>query len=171
MKNPTVLRFLLSLGLVCALAISARASTPTPAVESLGNNTFSVTIAAKNGFVRDTDKLKEEALDAAKAYCASHNKEMKVITVEAHRPKVMFMAYAEAKVVFKALDANDPELRAPIAPVGNGSAAGYAPAAPAPSSTDALYNDLMKLDDLRKKGVLTEEEFQSEKKKVLNRSN
>jgi hypothetical protein len=33
-----------------------------------------------------------------------------------------------------------------------------------------LYTELIKLDDLRKRGILTEEEFQAEKKKVLNRS-
>ena len=38
-------------------------------------------------------------------------------------------------------------------------------------STDDLYEALLKLDDLRKKGILTDEEFQAEKKKVLSRSN
>ena len=33
-----------------------------------------------------------------------------------------------------------------------------------------FYTDLLKLDDLRKRGILTEEEFQAEKKKILNRS-
>jgi len=45
-------------------------------------------------------------------------------------------------------------------------------AAPAEKSlsTDELYNDLLKLDDLRKKGILSDDEFQAEKKKVLSRS-
>ena len=33
--------------------------------------------------------------------------------------------------------------------------------------TGDLYTELMKLDDLRKKGILTEEEFEAEKKKLL----
>ena len=41
---------------------------------------------------------------------------------------------------------------------------------PAPTATDSLYDELMKLDDLRKKGILTEDEFTAEKKKVLSRS-
>ena len=53
-------------------------------------------------------------------------------------------------------------------------AASPQPAPPAisekPVTTGDLYNALMQLDDLRKKGVLTEEEFQSEKQKVLRRS-
>jgi hypothetical protein len=38
-------------------------------------------------------------------------------------------------------------------------------------TTDELYNELVKLDDLRKKGILTDDEFQAEKKKLLSRSN
>ena len=33
--------------------------------------------------------------------------------------------------------------------------------------TKDVYSELMKLDELRKKGILTEEEFQTQKKKVL----
>jgi hypothetical protein len=38
-------------------------------------------------------------------------------------------------------------------------------------ATDDLYTELTKLDDLRKKGILTDEEFQAQKKKLLNGSN
>ena len=44
------------------------------------------------------------------------------------------------------------------------------PAAPAPLTTDELYANLLKLDDLHKKGILTDEEFAAEKKKRLARS-
>lgn len=37
------------------------------------------------------------------------------------------------------------------------------------AGTNDLYTELMKLDDLRKQGVLTEEEFLAEKRKLLNR--
>ena len=38
-------------------------------------------------------------------------------------------------------------------------------------ATDDLYAQLTKLDDLRKKGILTDEEFQAEKKKILSHFN
>ena len=38
------------------------------------------------------------------------------------------------------------------------------------ATTGDLYSALTQLDDLRKKGILTDEEFQSEKQKVLKRS-
>ncbi len=40
------------------------------------------------------------------------------------------------------------------------------PAQPSEKGPD-LYNELIKLDDLRKRGILTEEEFQAQKKKLL----
>jgi hypothetical protein len=38
----------------------------------------------------------------------------------------------------------------------------------APESPRDVYSELIKLDDLRKKGILTEEEFQLQKKKLLD---
>lgn len=38
-------------------------------------------------------------------------------------------------------------------------------------ATDDLYARLVILDDLRKKGILTDEQFQAEKKKILSRFN
>jgi hypothetical protein len=42
--------------------------------------------------------------------------------------------------------------------------------APAPLTTDELYVNLLKLDELHKKGILTDEEFAAKKKKLLARS-
>jgi hypothetical protein len=41
---------------------------------------------------------------------------------------------------------------------------------PPRSETDALYRDLLELDDLRKRGLLTEEEFQAKRKKLVDKS-
>jgi hypothetical protein len=38
---------------------------------------------------------------------------------------------------------------------------------PQPEKVSDLYADLIKLDELRKRGILTEEEFQAQKKKLL----
>lgn len=169
------------------MTFTAQGATKQPTVESLGNNTYSITRKAGSGFTRDTEKLKQEALDEAAAYCAAHQKELKVISATTSKPKLMFTGYATANVVFKALDAGDPELRAPVMTTTTSAGATYAPqapgtippssatvettASPSHTSTDALYSDLMKLDELRKRGILTEEEFQAQKKKVLERSN
>ena len=157
MKFP---RFVwLALGL---LALTCRAAS-TPSIVPSGENTFTVTVKAATGFVRDTDKLKAEALAAAEDHCRKLGKQLKVISATASKPRVMFTDYAHAQVVFKALDASDPELHAPV------ESAGTAAPPVARSATDALYNDLLKLDELRKRGILTEDEFQAQKKKLLEK--
>ena len=167
----------LALGL---LAAPGRAQ-PNPEIVPLGHDTYALTRWAENGFTRNTDKLKTRALEDVAAYCAKLHKQPKILSTEASHPVVPLTGFAHAKIVFKALDADDPELRAPVAAPGAEMAlVAPAPAAALPAAaesaapktpTDQLYSDLMKLDDLRKRGILTEEEFQAQKKKLLDKSN
>jgi hypothetical protein len=163
------------------VAVTCRAADINPEIVPLGNDTYALTHWATNGFTRNTEKLQKLALEDAAAYCARLHKELKVISTSTDKPAVPLTGFASAKVVFKALDANNPELHAPV-PVESvpGTATPvYAPVAatpvvaenPAPkTATDVLYNDVMKLDDLRKRGLLTDEEFQAQKKKLLEQS-
>ena len=154
--------------------------TPTPPV-AMGDNTFSITRQAGNGFSRDTEKLRAEAQADAERYCADHHKTLKIVTFSEEKPWPT-LGYASARIVFKALDANDPELTATAVPVGPAASATsvsagattsasptYAPAYTSSGSFD-LYTELNKLDDLRKRGLLTDKEFNAEKKKLLKRS-
>jgi len=185
MRMPLFAWLALPLGLVAA---TGRAD-PNPEIEPLDNNTYALTRWANNGFARNTEKLKAQALEDAAAYCAKLHKELKIVSTTAKRPFVPLTGFAHAKVVFKALDANDPELHAPVAaPAPEGTVAASAPGAAVPvaaegtmpaavqnapprSETDALYRDLMQLDELRKRGLLTEEEFQAKRKKLVEKSN
>jgi hypothetical protein len=176
MRMPLFAWLALPLGL---LAVTCRAD-PNPEIESLGQDTFALTRWANTGFARNTEKLKTQALEDAAAFCAKLHKELKVISTTAQRPTVPLTGFASAKVVFKALDANDPELHAPVSSPVPGTATSVSASAtatpvvaanaPPKTATDMLYSDLMKLDDLRKRGLLTEEEFQAQKKKLLEQS-
>jgi hypothetical protein len=177
--NSRTLGKLLSASCLC-VALTGYASSHDNVEDavSLGNNTYSIKVEAKNALHRDVDVLRTEANEAAATYCAEHGKELKVISVTDKLP-VFGLGYAYAKITFKALNPGDPELTAvpmaaPAAAVGQVYIAPPpAPAAPVERhlTTDELYNELVKLDDLRKKGILTDEEFQAEKKKLLNHSN
>jgi hypothetical protein len=156
-----------SASLLC-LASSAFASSP-PAPVSMGDNTWAITREAGSAFNRDLDKLKAEVTDAATKFCADQGKQMRLISLTGKVP-MFATGYAKAKIVFKALNPGDPELTAPVVVPGE---PGQAVSAPVERhlTTDELYNELVKLDDLRKKGILTDDEFQAEKKKLLGRSN
>ena len=187
MKKSFFAWLVLLFGLV---AVTCRAADINPEIVSLGHDTYALTHWATNGFARNTEKLQKLALEDAAAYCTRLHKELKVISTSTDKPAVPLTGFASAKVVFKALDANDPELHTPV-PVESVPGAttlvyAQAPAAPvyAPTpatsavaenalpktATDVLYNDIMKLDDLRKRGLLTDEEFQAQKKKLLEQS-
>ena len=175
MRTPRLAWLALALGLVAA---PVRADQ-NPEIVALGHDTYALTRWANNGFTRKTEKLKEQALEDAAAYCAKLHRELKVVSTSEAHPAIPLTGFASAKVVFKALDAADPELRAPVL-AGTEAIPGTVAPAPAPvvipsaaprSETNALYRDLLDLDDLRKRGLLTEEEFQAKRKKLVEKSN
>jgi len=157
-----------------ALSVSAAVTVASYAsstkLVAVGDNTYEVTRQASTGFTRNTEKLKAEAQNDAAKYCADHGKQLKIVDVIVDRP-FYATGFSSAKIVFMALDAGDPALTAkPVpAPIA-GLAAGTADGSTGQTLTGDLYSDLLKLDDLRKKGILTEKEFKAEKKKILDRS-
>jgi Short C-terminal domain len=171
--SKTLLK-IFSLSLIgVALAGRASAKDDIGRVISKGENTYSITATASSAFMTDTDKLKDEANAAAVAYCQENNKVLKVLSLTSKSPHFS-LGYCTGTITFMALNAGDPALFAPApsaAPVAGTYYAPQPPPAPRTLSTDELVSELTKLDDLRKKGILTDDEFQAEKKKVLSHSN
>jgi hypothetical protein len=147
--------------------LTSRASTPAPApVVPVGDNTFSITHTGKTAFSRDTDKMRADVREEAAKYCAAQGKEMKILEITSEKP-FFSTGYASAKIVFKAVTPGEVE----PAPATTASASSMTNrGAEHTTATDDLYNELMKLDELRQKGILTDKEFKAEKKKVLDRS-
>lgn len=164
MKTQTPAKLFFTLVSFIAFAALAFGETPAPAPVPLGNNTYSIVRQAKNGFQRDTELLKSQAKEDAQRFCESQGKQIKILELTAEKPWFA-MGYAKAKIVFQPLSADDPALRS------TSTVAAAAESAPrAITNTTDLYNELMRLDELHKKGILTDDEFQSEKQKVLARS-
>ena len=171
-KKLPLLPLIVVLGL-CAAVPSYAGGSHTKLTEH-GDNTYSYTREAATTFNRDVEQLTAEAKEDAAKYCAAKGKQAKVVSIVVNKPWYT-LGFATATVTFKALEAGDPELAsaAPV-PVVNARKKTKAPPVVVPPAPPApvndLYADLLKLDDLRKKGILTDEEFQAEKKKVLSRS-
>jgi hypothetical protein len=173
---------------MCAAFYARAANAPDVGddVVPMGDNTFSITRQAGSTFTRSSDKLKSQVQQEASDYCAAQGKMIKIVSLSGKVP-TFGLGYASAKIVFKALNPGDPELatglvqvagqvpisgQAPIyVQVPTYAAAPPPPPAPKQLTTDDLYASLMKLDDLRKKGILTDDEFQAEKKKLLTHTN
>ncbi len=144
----------------------------------MGNNTYSITRVARHALDRDIDALKAQAMEDATRFCATRGKQLKVVSMTEEKPWIS-VGYFKATIVFKALNAGDPELTAQPTYMAPSPQPVYMAPSPPPApaaapeklvTTGDLYNALMQLDDLRKKGILTDEEFQSEKQKILKRS-
>lgn len=128
-------------------------------IQPAGDGTYTLTAKATHKFTRNTDKLKQQAVDVATQFCAKEGKQLKVVSVDEKKSMYVMGEFAQVTLTFKALAADAPEL----APAGVGAAA------PRRLTTDELATELAKLDELRKKGLLTDAEFDALKQKVLNR--
>lgn len=156
-------RILFLFAMMAAAANFAWAVDVSP-IKPLGNETYTITVSSHNLFSRDTEALKARALQEATKFCAKVGKKPKVVSVNADKSLIFMGDFSQATLTFKALDVGDPEL---------GSEQPTIPgqlAVPASPATEQLYSDLIRLDDLHKKGILTDAEYETEKKKVLNRS-
>ena len=129
-------------------------------VTSAADGTYSVTAKATHKFTRNTDKLKEQAMQAAEEFCAKDGKSLKVLSVKEDKKQYLVGDFASVTLTFKALAAGEAE--AAPAPAAT-------PAAAKTMTTDELAAELTKLDDLRKKGLLSDAEFDALKQKLLNR--
>ena len=163
MNKRYPVRLLLALFLALS-ALTARAETISQ-VTSLGSDTYAVTATATHKFTRNTDKLKAAGIEAATQFCAKEGKQFQLVSAEENKSMYLVGAMAATTITFKALPPG-----APAAVASATVAPALAPAAPPASpEVDQFSADMLKLDDLHKRGILTDEEYASAKKKVLDR--
>ncbi|HWA87968.1 MAG TPA: SHOCT domain-containing protein [Opitutus sp.] len=157
---------------VClGLATTALASSTLSQPQSLGDNLYAITNTARTAFSRDVDALRGGAVAAAKKFCAARGDTMKIVSAVTDTPR-FGLGYYSVKLIFKPLKAGDPELTEPASAQPSPAPAAIAPApgipvANSPTGTGDYYNDLLKLDDLHKRGIITDQEFERQKKKIL----
>lgn len=105
-------------------------------------------------------EMKAEVHREANAFAESKGKV--AVTISTNEAPVAFGKYAFYELRFRLTDKNDPEVLNPVAAKSQQSPAN------SEKATD-LFAELTKLDELRKKGLLTDAEFEVEKKKLLAR--
>jgi len=158
MRTIPLGRLLLAFFLVTA----ARAAETRilPPIVSLQGGTYSVTVKAKDKFTRNTQKLIAQAEEAAMQFCTKQGKKFKLVSATEEKGIYLVGDMAKATIVFKALGADDPE------------AVASPEEQPKPAATTPypLYDQLIKLDELHKKGLVTDEEFAAERKRIVERS-
>jgi hypothetical protein len=155
---------LLALSLLGCSSGSSSADWTLPEAVRVGEDTYSMTRKAKTAFASGR-KLAQRVEKEAAEFCNRQGKKLEVVSLNLERsPFVGGEDFHIATIVFKAVTPGAAVSSvAPAAPPATPPAAG-------PMTTDVLYSELLKLDELRQRGILTEEEFAAQKKKVLERA-
>jgi hypothetical protein len=132
-----------------------------------------ITRSSAAGAFANTSRLKADAISRANEFAASKGKVAVPISSREDRPQVGFPSY---EYQFRLVDKDDAAAKGAALVPGpdlviekkETIAADVRTKDMTPKQQD-LYTELLKLDDLRKKGVITEAEFEAEKKKLLAR--
>ncbi|MFZ6719301.1 SHOCT domain-containing protein [Undibacterium sp. Ji49W] len=162
--------------LLCSAALLLTACASNSSVLSIGKDTYMVSRQAATGF-SGSGTLKAEAFQEATQFCEKLGKSFQVVSTQEARPPYIFGNFPKAEVQFMCLNANDAELNRPklkktadtVVEIKNDNRGKLdAPVAPAAPASKDVYSELLKLDSLRKQGIITEAEFQTQKAKLLN---
>ena len=163
------IRLLLALGLAVVFAGCAN-----PGIVKLSPDTYMLSRTDKGGVFGNASAMKADVIREASEFAAAQGKVAVPLFVH-ETPLIAGARFASVEYQFRVVDKNDPE-------------AGRVSLVPRPdiviektekTSLDVktkdqterpkdVYTELIKLDDLRKRGILSEAEFEAQKKKLLS---
>ena len=165
MKYPAfLLPFLSSLLLLASGCVSSD-------VISAGPDTYMVS-ASGAGFA--TAGVREKVYQNANDFCAARGLVMVPVSFKA-RPGALGQHPPSADLIFRALKPGDPAIGRPDL-TGDDEALAATQRIKVSIKDESkkepqadTFTELLKIDDLRKRGILTEEEFQARKRKLLDK--
>ena len=159
----------------CLLASIALliAGCANPGVVKLSPDTYMLSKADHAGILGNVAKLKASVIEEANKFAEAQGKI--AIPIASRETPNSPGHFATFEYQFRVVDANDPEARRtalvprPDITIDRTDrlSVDVIDKTPKDARPD-LYIELTKLDELRKKGLLTEEEFEAEKKKLLS---
>lgn len=153
----------------CAVFLVSCASNPTPVQLSPG--TYLISREDKGGIFGNPSALKASVISDANAFATS--KGMVAIPISTHETPAYPLHFASFDYQFKLVPPDSPEAKATaLVPTANvrveeRSKTTVEMPTDAKGRTPDTYNELIKLDDLHKRGIITDEEFSEQKKKLL----
>ena len=141
----------------------------------LSPDTYMVRVEDHGGiFAFNRGKLKSSAIQQANDFAASKGKVAIPIAMDSH-PVGVLGDWAAVEYQFRVVSNDDPEAqRTSLTPrpdavieINRNISVDIKSKDQSEKSKD-VYTELIKLDDLRKKGIITDAEFEAQKKKLLN---
>jgi len=138
-------------------------------VVSIGKDTFMVSRQAATGF-SGSGTLKAEAFSEATSYCKRLGKALQVINTYEAKPPYILANFPKAEVQFMCLDKGDNELARPkLKERADNVVEIKAESKIIVESNKEIdvYSELVKLNDLLTKGIISQSEFELLKQKIL----
>lgn len=158
------------LGLACCLFVYMGCQNPQ--IVPVSQDTYMLAKADNAGIFGNPAKMKADVLKQASEFAARRG--MIAVPVSLKEVPIGFGRKATVEYQFRLVAKDSPEAKnSAIIPVPDVviekketvSKSVNTKAEEGPRGD--LYNELIKLDDLKKRGIITEEEFQAQKKKLL----
>jgi hypothetical protein len=158
-----------SIASVLALAACASAD-----IIPMGTDTYMISQTSAGGVFTNMGTLKSEVIQRANAFAESKGKV--AIPVAAKEQPAFPGRMPNFEYQFRLVDRNDPRaaggglFKTPDVLIENrGQAPSVVVNPPAKERSPDIYSELLKLDDLRKRGIITEAEFEAQKRRLLEK--
>jgi hypothetical protein len=143
-----------------------------PGIVKTSSDTYKLARTDKGGSLGDVASTKADMIRQADSFAASQGKV--VVPIAMKEEPLAVQGFTAVEFQFQIVDKNSVHVqtatltkRGDAAARSSDSSTNTKMQEPQEHSRD-IYTELIKLDELRKRGILTDAEFDSQKKKVLN---
>ncbi|ADL56031.1 SHOCT domain-containing protein [Gallionella capsiferriformans] len=136
----------------------------TTGVVPIGEDTYMLSKSDNSRPFISGSEVKAAVMKDANKYCSDINKKFQVVNT--HENSQSFGVVASAEVQFMCLNSGDNQLSRPKLTKEADSIIQVKTESPK-AERQTNYKQLIELDDLRKRGIISDEEFNAQKKKLL----
>lgn len=143
--------------------------TTSTGIIPIGQDTYMISGSGKSPGGYSGSEVKAVAFREATKYCTSIGKKLQVVST--NQRDMSYGVNATAELQFMCLDSTDAELGRPKLKKDADQVIGIRKDVKVKSESTGsrdVYGELIKLDDLRRKGILSEAEFEAQKKAILS---
>ena len=165
-----------STAIACTAFFLILSGCANPGIVRLSGNTYMLSKEDHAGVFGSQARLQADVIKQANAFAESQGKVALPVSTRATPVGSGIAQWATFTYQFQLVDKSDPAVQSgvlvqrPDVVISNSEKVAIdSPTRPAPSTED-IYTRLTKLDDLRKKGIITDDEFNAQKKKILEQN-
>ena len=157
------------------LGVAALSGCTNPGIVKLSPDTYLLSREAHGGIFASASAMKADVINEANAFAESQGKVAIPISAKEKPMGNGPAQWASFEYQFRVVDKNDPEVRrtslvprADVVIEKTENISGNIRTVDESKKPTDMYTELVKLDDLRKKGIITDAEFEAQKKKILS---